>query len=393
MWTEQPDRTPPSTTTGYGTATLGNVVSCDPNKLGQYPVPEGGNAHPKGADLQKISTNFHALQSITMAASLASKALAKVTQFKTDINAPAGQEGVCTCQNTTSPGCLPTADTTRDACDAFCDLPGSLNCGGTRTWLPNDAFKTPNGALKFAAKQLKFLDALKDFTSSPLFTGVSAVLGAVSAALENLTEILAKLQCWIDLETEGYHLGAYDAQRPDLHMCVGYYGHGAFAALGEPGRFEIGGRYTSHNLSIGHRAQMRAAGWGVTAFGRTLSILPNAELALQLDDYRFFDKCRPLGFDIGGDVTFSCPGGSGIWIGSGAPPPGTTDVDAIDMFSLLDRSEVGALDSDGNNVVSRGEFIVAGYQPFRYPDNLAGPHQWPRAAVDTSWEGQVASVM
>ncbi len=393
LWGEQPDRVVPFTTSAHDVSSLGKVVSCDPNKLGQYPRPEGGNPHPKGADLQNISTNFHVLQSLTMSASIGSKALAKLNKFKTDVNAPQGQEGVCACNDSTSSFCIPSADQTRGDCDVFCDIPGVLNCGGTLAWLPNDAFKSVTGAAKFAAKHLKLLDDMQSFTSSPVYTAISGVLSSASASIENVADITASLQCWTDLFTEGYHLGAFDEQRPDLHMCVGYYGHGAFAGIGEPGKFEIGGRYSSHNLSARHRAQMRSGGWGLTAFGKTLTILPNVEFNTQLDGYRFFDKCKPLGFSIGGDPVFNCPNGFGVWVNPGAPAPGTIDVDKIDMFSLVSRSDVKSLDSDNNGVVSGGELIVAGYQPFKYPDNAAGPYQWPRAAVPTSWEGQVASVV
>lgn len=396
LWTEQPDRLNPFTTTGHTSSSLGQIVTCDPNKLGQYPTPEGGNPHPKGGDLQNISTNFHILQSLVMSASLGSKVLAKLDSFTTDVNAPDGLIGTCLCHDVAAQ-CISTSGLSREACDSFCTtgslgIPGACS-GGTRLWLPNDVFSSATGAAKFGAKQLKLLDELQDFLNSPVFTSISGVLGSMSAAIENAAEISARLQCWIDLFSEGYHLGGFDQQRPDLHMCVGYYGHGAFAGIGEPGKFEIGGRYASHNLSASHRAQMRMGGWGLTAFGKTLTILPNIEFNTQLDDYRFFDKCKPLGFAIGGDPSFSCTNGFGMWVGSGAAPAGTIDVDKIDMFHLVDRSQLQSLDSDGNDLISGGEFVVAGYQPFRYPDHAIGPHQWPRAAIESSWEGQVASVV
>lgn len=398
-WGAQPDRILAFTTGDHDASSLGKVVSCDPNKLGQYPLPEGGNPHPKGADLQNLSTNFHILQSLTMTASVASKALSKLDKFSTEVNAPDGAKGTCVC-SATAYNCLQTVnDQGRAGCDTFCDGSGILPtgigtpCGGTLVWLPNDAYKTPTGATKFAAKQLHFLDDLKDFVNSPAFGAISTAMSSVSAALENIVELLSSLQCWIDLFTEGYHLGAYDAQRPDLHMCVGYYGHGAFAGFGEPGKFEIGGRYASHNLSASHRAQMRSGGFAVTAFGKTLSLLPNVELNTQLDDYGFFDRCKPAGFTIGGDPGWSCPDGWGIWVGAGAPLPGTVDIDKIDLFSMVDRTQLQTLDSDANGVVSGGEFVVAGYQPFRYPDHALGPYQWPRASVLAPWEAPVASVL
>ncbi|WP_239470710.1 hypothetical protein [Archangium violaceum] len=386
LWREQPDRVMPFATTGHDASSLGQIVSCDPNKLGQYPVPEGGNPHPKGADLQNLSTNFHVLQSLTMTASIGSKALGKIQKFQTDINAPQGMEGQCLCHTVT---CL-EQNSTREACDLFCAANG---CGGTLVWLPNDAYKTPTGAVKFAARHLNLLDDLQDFANSPVNQAITNALGNTVGTLENLNDITARMQCWIDLGLEGYHLGGYDEQRPDLHLCVGYYGHGAFAGLGESGKFSIGGRYSSHNLSQSHRAQMRAGGWGVTAFGRTLTLLPNVEFNTQLDGYRFFDKCKPLGFSIGGDPVFNCPNGFGIWVDEGSAPAGTLDIDKIDMFHLVDRERMQSLDSDGNGVLSGGEFIVAGYHPFFYPDNAAGPYKWPRDTIQASWEGQVASVV
>ena len=386
LWSQQPDRVAPFTTTDHGASSLGQVVSCDADKLGQYPVPEGGNPHPKGADLQNLSTNFHILQSLTMTASIGSKALAKLNKFQTDINAPEGLEGQCLCHTVT----CTAQNATREACDTFC---GGAGCDGTLVWLPNDAYKTPTGATKFAARHLHLLDDLQDFTNSPVYQAISGALGSTVAQLENINDITARMQCWVDLGLEGYHLGGYDEQRPDLHLCVGYYGHGAFAGFGEPGRFVIGGRYSSHNLSKAHRAQMRAGGWGVTAFGKTLTLLPNVEFNIQVDGYRFFDKCKPLGFSIGGDPTFNCPNGVGIWVGDGSPAAGTLDIDKIDMFHLVERDQLQSLDSDGNSVLSGAEFIVAGYHPFFYPDHSAGPYRWPRAEIPTDWEGQVASVV
>lgn len=49
LWSQQPDRVAPFQTVEHDVSSLGQVVSCDPNKLGEYPIPEGGNPHPKEA--------------------------------------------------------------------------------------------------------------------------------------------------------------------------------------------------------------------------------------------------------------------------------------------------------------------------------------------------------
>ncbi len=400
-WSEQPTRPAPPTFPGGGPSSIGSVVSCDPSNLGQYPVPENGYTDVKAADLQNISTNFHVVQSIRLLASVAQKAVSRLDEFKTDANEPLGP-GRCLCDGAVS---APSSFTlsacsftnkTRDECELECDPSQNLTldpaCGsGVGIWLPNDVFKDEEARNKFALDLVGLLDDLQDFTNSDVYDAIQTALTVAGSGLENTTEILTEMSCWVDVFTEGYHLGGYSDQRPDLHLCVGYYGHGAYARMAENDRFDIGGRYTSFNLSESHRAQMRTGGFGVTAFGETLSILPGVEFNVQIDGHRMFDACSPLGIDALGDGSNPlCPAATmpAVYIGSGTPPPGTVPLSQIDIFSLVEEADVVDLDSDGDQVLSPGEFIVATYSPFSY-----GAYDWPRPTVTEEWEGESAAVI
>lgn len=384
LWSQQPDRKVAKISTTAGSSSLGQVVACNPATLGKQPVPEGGNPHPKGADLQNVSVNFHVLQSIEMLASVLSKATATMQSFDSAAGTPA-QKGKCICK-AVSFSCN-FKDKTREECADACKAKG---CGqGTPLWLSNDIFKDTASQARYALQLIHLLDTLRKFTQSPTYQEIEKALKAAGSDLQNLDEILAKLQCWVDHFTEGYHLGAYSDQRPDLHMCVGYEGHGAYARLAENAKFDFGARYTSHNLSASHRAQLRTGGFALTAFGRNLSLLPGAEVNLQVDGYRIFDSCKPLGISaLGGGALCGPATSPALWLGDGAAPSGTIDVDKVDLFHLVDRDVLKGLDSNGDSILNPGEFLVADYMPFAYDST-----QWPRPDwKDQPWEGKSAAV-
>jgi cysteine-rich repeat protein len=416
VWSEQPAVAAPPIATSQTTASLGQVVACDPAKLGEYPIAEDGNPNRKGPDLQNISTNFHVTKSLEILISAINKAIARLEDFQTQVGDDE-QTGYCRCVGGTgNPSCetgtyfpnLPGV--TLAECDAFCDpaqntaLPTS--CGpGRELWLPNAIFKDEAAQKQFALELVGFLDELQAFTSSDFYNDVIAALTAAGSGLANLNDILQRLSCWVDLFSEGYHLGAYSEQRPDLHLCVGYYGHGAYAQMGSGGEWNIGGRYTSHNLSGTHRAQMRTGGFGITAFGKNLTLVPNLEMNVQIDGYRIFDACKPLGIESLADpvVCGTPPTFPLIWVGSGPAPSGTIDMSQIDIFSLVDRAEVQTLDTSGDGILQASEFLLTTYTPFTYTSAADGQtYTWPRSDVvswanasgfDPSFERQIASVM
>ncbi len=267
----------------------------------------------------------------------------------------------------------------REGCNEYCD-----GNGGVFLWFPTDIFKDPSqagAAALFALDQVGFLDEVAELTNgdSPFLDGVNAAIGALGDAasfLANIQELLAAFLEYVDRFTEGYHLGAYDTQRPDLHMCIGYAGHGAYAQMGNlgNGRVSIGARYTSHNLSKKHRAQFRSGGFAVQAFGRGLSLLPTIEINTQIDGWKWWDAQRPFGLNLGGSIPVS-------------------DIVDYDVFHLVDENQLGALSSNGQ--VGFGNFLIKDLYTAQYSNGVGGPHEWPRpSARDTvGWERYSTAIL
>ena len=187
--------------------------------------------------------------------------------------------------------------------------------------------------------------------------------------------------------TEGYHLGGYSTERPDLHLCVGYGGHGAFAQmLNLFGAVSIGSRYTSHNLSREHRAQFRSGGFSVTAFGHTLSLLPGIETNLQIDGFKLWDAQRPFGIDLTLlSPPFPCADGDGFPLAA---------IDQYDIFHLTDLRDVASFDTSGDGCLQPGELLIRDFYPATYfsaADSMS--HVWPRSPFDAyDWERQATAV-
>ncbi|MGK4003764.1 DNRLRE domain-containing protein [Sorangium sp. So ce1036] len=411
-WSQQPDRPAPefqtfdgsssstsssstsssstsSSSTGSGGSGGGvefKVQACDPNLLGKMPA----NPNPKGADLQNITTNFHVLQSMQLLSSILNKTTEAISEFETGTIEDA-DKGKCICSQRVVPECLDVIQEdkiTYEECTNFCDAnvtPANDCATGVLVWLANDIQQSEAGKLKWALSTVKWLDKIAGEIADGQFADFLSQLGG---ELENATELLAKIQCYIDLYTEGYHLGSYSAQRPDLHMCIPWAGHGAYAALAESGdgRWGIGGRYTSHNLSAERRAQMRTGGFAVTAFGETLSILPGMEFNMQLDGYRWFNREAPLGIEA-----FGHSGGGGVSLDAAKK---------LGVFYLADEDQMRSLDTDGDGRVSPQEFLIGTYMPFDYtadytPAGAPTPATWPRDLAEPvePWEGRSAAVM
>lgn len=375
------------------------VMACDRSLLGKLPA----SSNAKGADLQNISTNFHLLQSLQILTSFVSKTAATMKGFQS-ASVDEKQNGKCVCnfdascqakkENLTK---LPfTEGIDRAACDAFCAAPGATptdagvtnspcGTGGVLAWLPNDIFKKDGkdgfsgpAAAKYALDLIGWLDGMPNFIKNK---GLGAALDKFGTQLGNLDDLLATFQCYVDLFTEGYHLGAYSEQRPDLHLCIGWAGHGAYATVGDSSRWNMGARYTSHNLSRTHRAQMRTGGFAVTAFGKTLSLLPGVEFNMQIDGYRWFNRSAPLGISALGTK-----GGGGI-------PKGLWK--GLDVLSLVDDEQAMSLDTNHNNRLDPQEFLVGAYTPFDYtPEGSTDKARWPRPAAMASYpdEGKSAAV-
>ncbi len=273
---------------------------------------------------------------------------------------------------------------TRPECFDFCSATGAT-AQDDFIWMPVDFLQDPaataagaaSGAL-FALEQSGWLDDVREWVSTQMetdlgaaFTSVLGFLGDFAEAIEDVIEFLGDAFEYVDLFTEGYHLGAYNEVRPDLHMCIGYYGHGAYAQMGALGgdTFSIGARYSSHNLSEEHRVQFRSGGFAVSAFGYDLSLLPGIEFNTQLDGWKLWDQTRPFGIPMGATID-----------------PDT--VGRLDVFNVvpMDRYPFGMTPG-----VPIGAFLVRDLYPSR-PTGFATP-EWPRPGVAEPWELRSTAVM
>ena len=273
---------------------------------------------------------------------------------------------------------------TRPECFDHCSASGAT-AQDDFIWMPVDFLQDPaataagaaSGAL-FALEQTGWLDEIREWVSTQMetdlgaaFTSVLGFLGDFAAAIEEVIEFLGDAFEYVDLFTEGYHLGAYNEVRPDLHMCIGYYGHGAYAQMGQLGgdTFSIGARYSSHNLSEEHRVQFRSGGFAVSAFGYDLSLLPGIEFNTQLDGWKLWDQTRPFGIPMGATID-----------------PDT--VGRLDVFNVvpMDRYPFGLTPG-----IPIGAFLVRDLYPSR-PTGFATA-EWPRPGVDEPWELRSTAVM
>ncbi|MBT9556039.1 MAG: hypothetical protein IV100_08430, partial [Myxococcales bacterium] len=283
-------------------------------------------------------------------------------------------------------GCY--ARTMRSDCYDFCDpngtIPPSTAPDSCFLWMPVDFLESPEGAVGAVAsgalwvlKQVGFLDGLTQWLNDNVNDLLSGALGDVADALgtfgetlDRINAFMAKAFTYIDLFTEGYHLGAYTELRPDLHICIGYAGHGAYAQMGGLGgdNFSIGARYSSHNVSKENRVQFRSGGFACSAFGHEISILPGIELNAQIQGFKLWDIREPFGIPIN--------------------LPISADVLArLDAFATATDDGVGApfdLPVDGSGSIPFGAFIVRDLHPVPNSEAIQTPgndHIWPRREV------------
>ena len=259
-------------------------------------------------------------------------------------------------------------------------------------WLPVDYLQDPaafasgtaSGAL-FALEQAGWLDDFRDWVQTQMegdlgaaFTSVLGFLADFQDTIEQIIEALGNTFDFIDKYSEGYHLGAYSDLRPDLHMCIGYYGHGAYAQMGGLGgdRISIGARYSSHNLSRRSRVQFRSGGFAVSAFGHDLSILPGVELDWQMDGWKLWDQTRPFGIPLN-------------------IPINPQTVARYDVFNVvpMDRYPFGFTPNQPieDQTFPAGAFLVRDLFPSGPTFNSVP--QWPRPGVTDPWEVRSIAVM
>ncbi|TVR01040.1 MAG: hypothetical protein EA398_10660 [Deltaproteobacteria bacterium] len=208
----------------------------------------------------------------------------------------------------------------RCGCNAYCEE----HYDGVWFWAAVDYAERPveSGLAQglFFLEQIGFLDQVVSFIVDE---GLGSLLGDLGEEVEQLAEAIGDIADvvtaiadffgdafrYIDEFASGYHLGAYSELRPDLHMCIGWAGHGPMATFGgradgegaddERRAFAVGGRFGSHNLSRAQRLQFRSGGFAVSAGGLDLSLMPAVEINMQVDGFKPWNPLRPFGLPLG----------------------------------------------------------------------------------------------
>lgn len=269
----------------------------------------------------------------------------------------------------------------------------SNKCGGTGefVWTPDDFTQNPEAGLYVAAdsgmfvlKQAGFLDKASEWLADNqlvdnIANGIGQVLDFAQKVIEILNEIaniLSDVEQLVDRFTEGYHIGAYSDLRPDLHMCIGYAGHGAYAQFGNLGgdNFSIGARYTSHNLSAEHRVQFHSGGFAVSAFGHDLSLAPGVEFQTQIDGWRAWNTSAPFGIPANLSINQDLFG-------------------TMDVFNVVPDDSYYADDLSNNGSVPVASFFIKDMFPVRPVPNTGSTPLWPRPNVDEEWEEFSSAVL
>ena len=159
--------------------------------------------------------------------------------------------------------------------------------------------ESPEERKKWSLKLVQLLDWWNDPNQG--------AVGQAIDALEVIKKKVGNFRSWwnnfsnsVDRYSEGYHLGAFNPMRPDLHMCVGYFGHQTRADFLNllNGNITLGAKYGSENISKDARAQVRTGGMSLSAFGATIDLLPTPEANIQYDGMMSWNCDRPFGVDV-----------------------------------------------------------------------------------------------
>ncbi len=272
---------------------------------------------------------------------------------------------------------------TRPECYDFCEA-APPDAQDSFLWLPVDFLRDPaatgaavmSGAL-FALEQTGWLDTVVAWVQDQMeddlgqaFDAVMNFFGSFGEAVQRVLDFLEEFFGYVDRFTEGYHLGAYSELRPDLHVCIGYAGHGAYAQMGSLGgdNFSIGARYTSHNLSRAQRIQFRSGGFAVSAFGYDLSLAPTVELNMQLDGFKLWDQRRPFGIPLDIDI----------------------NPDTVARYDVFNVVPVDDYPFGYDAAVPFGAAIVRDLFPSR--PSASAPPDWPRPGVPEPFEKRSTAV-
>ncbi len=415
-----------------------NLALCEGEPANWPPRPRWGDITSGYPEYEEVMNNFNILDSLQLFASMISKAVAGLNTLTNA--ADTDDTGYCICNCTTPtpdwsllpevpnqipnwamgqqlPGTCYNDTQTKEQCVDQCDT-GSfqpftnvmeVESDEPYLWITSDTFEQPNGDPRYALRLIQFIDQITGFLSAGQMcmttmdcsndavcdmqdmtckSQLRQVLDTLSMAGANLTmkvqqiiSALSQVFEVINRFTEGFHLGGYSTQRPDLHMCVGWAGHGAFSQLENlsSDKLSIGAKYGAHQISHVARAQLRTGGFGVSALGKSLSILPTPEANIQIDGWKVWNADKPFG------VQFPTQGIA------------VADIEKYDIFDLVDDPQVNDL-AGVDGIIQPGELVIVDYYPAVYSVNM-NSYEWPRSMNDpmnswipwSGWEGEAES--
>jgi len=263
-------------------------------------------------------------------------------------------------------GCYGVTKRSQCTADGFCDGREKV------VWFPTEVFQDGKKAALFALDLVGWLDEAKAALQKA--EAPKALAGEKGKKLVELLkdgeEMVKAFEDYVDHFSDGYHLGAYSQIRPDLHMCVGYAGHGALAQLFDAGKVKGGAGYLSANLSGRHRAQLRSGGFTLVVNGKKLPLAPGISLNLQMDGFRLWDRRSVFGLgphDTGAGWSFD-----------------SSRVEEVDVFNLVDEEDLCALrDKEPPCTLTPSDFLYDPFYPIEYEvDGM--PRGWPRPGA--AWE-------
>ncbi|MFO0665339.1 MAG: myxococcus cysteine-rich repeat containing protein [Polyangiaceae bacterium] len=329
---------------------------------------------------EKISTNFNASKSVLLVSSAMNKAVTKIGKVRSELE-EIKATGSCDCKGNedlcddSGAICAEVLHpkVAREDCQAACDALVSAGVceatGVAEGWQMDDLYYGARNEARKAIEHVKFLDGIVDFITGSGFGNALSAAGGVATGVQNVGEFIDSVGKVADKFTEGFHVGAYSQDRPDLWYCVPRAGSGVYAPMANlgNGKFSIGASYTSGLAAKKVHGVFSMGAATVEANGKSYPFLPGVAYNLEIDGFKMFDK----------NTLFGIPGisesGGGINVAA---------ANKADIFNLVDDAGISSL-AGADGKVSWHEMLVKGYFPIDYTSHVDQQARvWPRSNVD-----------
>ncbi|MEM6291562.1 MAG: myxococcus cysteine-rich repeat containing protein [Myxococcota bacterium] len=303
----------------------------------------------------------------------------KLNEFGANVNLPDPEaitlnafEAVGIPKNECSEYCAALAE------NALCDATGTM-----LGWRKNDLLVGLGGVALKALTHIEWLDGFWDVVRSDAWQDqIQANQNAVNSlnnAADGVDGVLGK----VDQFTEGFHIGGYSEERPDLWYCVPRAGGNVYAPLFNllDGKISVGSRWRSGLAAKKIRAQF---GWTtpvVQAFGLEIPLGLNLNLNTQIDAFKLFHRDKLFGLDVSGvalDVSS---------VASVAEHDALNVMEGDTWLPLL--ADIAG--PDGQLAIT--DLFYDGYYPVNYTTQGGDALQWPRTEDDTTPEDVSTAVV